>query len=42
MSANFERELRKQAREDLIVMVLIAAVSFGFGALSAVLMGAMA
>lgn len=31
MSTNFERELRRQAREDVILMVVIAAVSFGLG-----------
>lgn len=39
MSANFERELRRQAREDVILMAVIAAVSFGLGAIGATLLG---
>lgn len=42
MSTNFERELRRQAREDLVVMVVIAAVFFCLGAVAATLLGAFA
>lgn len=41
MSTALERELERRAREDAILMVVIAAVSFGLGVGAATLLGAM-
>ncbi|WP_256202273.1 hypothetical protein [Stenotrophomonas pictorum] len=41
MSATLERELARRAREDAILMVVIAAVSFGLGVGVATLLGAL-
>lgn len=42
MNTDLERELRKQGREDAVLLLISAVVFFILGAIAAVLVGALA